>query len=194
MRWRLGSLLAVTLAACVVVGVAIAGSSPRGTAATPCTESNYPGFQVTFGHTATQAEANALQKEALAAGFQGTKVLPGCTSYEIGIPGVCPASTARAVQNEAHRAGFNAILEYMHPYDRTGDLEVVFAHFHDLASAQALQARARTANFRVSIEQDGGCNSDWEVEQSGLSTEAQAQNFVGEATAAGFGSLIIEAS
>jgi hypothetical protein len=181
----------VALCALAAAAAAVAGPN-RGVAAArqeacPFTRNARPGWQVTFGRASALSSANALQSRLSRVGFTHTTIQPSCAGgYEVALLGVCPFSVAYGVQQEATKARIDAVLEYKKPIDTNPDLVAVFGHFRTRAAAESFRPRVERQYKHVSIIQDGGCDNDWEVAVTGISSPAQGGDFAAQAKQLGF--------
>ena len=188
MRRVLGFLLVLAAAAAVGAGVGTAGRAPQARQdQCPFTRSPGPGWQATFGHAKTRAAADAIRARAAKVGFQHLVTQATCDGgFEVALRGICPFRVARSLQAEARRARFAVVLQYKKPMDPGPDLVVVFGHFRTRAAAEAFRPRVERQYRHVSIIQDGGCDNDWEVAVTGITSPAQGGEFAAEARDAGF--------
>jgi hypothetical protein len=149
-------------------------------------------LEVVFGRTKTLAAANKLRTRVVAAGFANADVIPECRGYKVSVRGAESFDVAVDLQSEARHARFAATIECIKGKDDVGELEAVFGHRRDRASASDLVARATSFGFTgLQLESDpcGG----YEVMVKGFASRAQADDFVAEANRAGF-NVVIEKS
>ena len=190
---RRACTIGLVLAVCAVVAATAAGvgsagqTAPARAAQCPYTRNSVPGWQATFGHATTESAANALQAHVGRSGFQHLIVQPSCSGgWEVALRGICPFGIAYDLQQEARKAGINVVLDYKKPIDTNPDLVAVFRHFRTRAAAEDYKPEVEKQFRHVSIIQDGGCDNDWEVAVTGVTSPAQGADFAAEAREAGF--------
>ena len=194
--WTTGFVLALSaLVAAAAAGVGTARTTQDARSSEcPFTRNPVPGWQATFGHTATESAANALQAHVMRLGFQHLIVQPSRGGgWEVALRGICPFGVAYDLQQEARKAGLTPVLEYKKPMDTNPDLVAVFGHFRTRAAAEDYKPRVERQFRHVTIIQDGGCDNDWEVAVTGITSPAQGAEFAAEARQAGF-SVTIESN
>ena len=188
--WAIGvvvALCAVVAAVATGVGTARTNAIARQAAQCPYTRNSVPGWQATFGHAATEPAANSLQARVMRSGFKHLIVQPSCGGgWEVALRGICPFGVAYDLQQEARKAGIAVVLEYKKPLDTNPDLVAVFGHFRTRAGAEDYKPKVERQFRHVSIIQDGGCDNDWEVAVTGISSPAQGSDFAAEARQLGF--------
>lgn len=171
-------------------GIGSAGAAPvaaKRQLQCPFIRNGVPGWQAVFGRATAESAANALQARLMRAGFKHLIVQVSCAGgYEIVLRGLCPFGLAYDLQQEARKAGFNALLEYKKPLDTNPDLVAVFGHFRTRAAAEDFKPRVDRVFQHVSIIQDGGCANDWEVAVTGVNSPAQGADFAEQARRLGF--------
>lgn len=160
----------------------------------PFTRNPVPGWQASFGRTSVESSANAIQARAMQLGFQNLIVQRYCAGgFEVVLRGICPMGVAYDLQQEARRVNLEVTLDYKKPADRSPDLVAVFGHFRTRAAAEAFVPRVERQFSHVSIIQDGGCNNDWEVAVTGITSPSQGAAFAAQARPLGF-NVTIEAN
>jgi hypothetical protein len=177
-------VLLATSALLAVVAPGVGSSKPA--ARTACGREEFvAGLEAVFGRFKTQATANAFRAKLLAAGFQGVNVIPGCNEFRVVLRGIESFDVGLELQEEAEHERFPVTLECIAAKDDVGELEAVFGHRRDRFEATLLLNRAAAFGFQgLQLESDpcGG----FEVMLKGFTSDAQAQDFVAEAKAAGF--------
>jgi hypothetical protein len=173
-------LIAVTvgLAAFVAVLPPSVGASAKSPAQACAREEFVSGLEVVLGHSKTAAKAEALQRLAVARGFQNANIIPGC-DFRVVVRGFETFDQAVGVQSEARSVKFNATIECIKAKE-IGRVEAIFGHGRDRVSAQAIVDRAAGFGY-VGVKLRPDPCGGFEAYLAGFKDQAEAEVFKAQA-------------
>ncbi|HXY85855.1 MAG TPA: hypothetical protein VEH52_10265 [Gaiellaceae bacterium] len=193
---RVFRLLAVTVGAGVLIALVAPGvgtsfaPAKKGPKQASCAQpETTSGVEVVFGRFKTNAAALKRQAQMTKEGFLHSKIVQECSDFKVVIRGMETYDIAIALQSEARKGNLLATVECVKGTEDVGQLEVVFGHRRDRPTATALVQQAAREGFTGLELQPDPCGG-FEIMIKGFSSRAQAEEFVQEANAAGFNTVI----
>ena len=181
---------AIVVGAAASVAILAPGAGSKTAAPKVCKVEYTSGLEFVFQRFTTHPPAVTFRNKVLANGFQNASIIEGCDGiFRVVVRGIESFDVAVDLQAEAETVNYNGTIECIQGKDDASELEVVFGHRPTRAEAADLVTEAAARGF-IGLELEPDPCGGFEVMVKGFQDRAQAQDFVNEVQANGFGATI----